>query len=180
MYKKNLMSKILITFVSTQLLSGCSSTLWDALYDTWEVSGSGKKDARLTDEYIRNLPYASLLVAIEPKVEVLTVLGGVNGKQLTWYANNGSSISTEGGRVMSVDIESVNYRLSAANNSNDPVASENWHYEHPYRLMMDLPHLGVYQQLFNCQLRSHGTLPFVTPLRQGTAKIYRETCALND
>lgn len=174
----------LLSLVSVVVVAGsvtaCSNQTWDAIYQTWELSGSGKKDARLTDNYIRNLPYASLLVAIEPKVEALLVLESYDNKKMQWRASNEAIIVTEGGRLVSVQIESVNYRLHPASNSEDPVRSQSWQTDTPYRLVLDMPHLGVYQQIFNCQLSEKGNQAFTTPLRQGTAKVYQEACYLSD
>lgn len=171
-----------IVLMMSQLMGGCSSTTWDAVYDTWELSGSGKKDAKLTDDYIKSLPYASLLVAIEPKVEALMVLESINANQLQWRANNGSVIVTEGGRVVSAQIEAINYRIIAAHNGIDPVRKEDWSYTHPYRLIMDMPHLGVYQQLFECRLSQSKpkTQAFKTPLRTTQTHTYLEQCQLSD
>lgn len=162
------------------LVAGCSSTTWDAVYSTWELSGSGKKDTKLTDDYVKSLPYASLLVAVEPRTEALLVLESMNGKQLQWRANNGSIIVTEGGRVVSAQIEEINYRILAS--THDPVRQADWQHTQAYRLTMDMPHLGVYQQTFQCQLRisEQAPQPFTTPLRTGKAQQYIEDCQLSD
>jgi hypothetical protein len=169
---------LLILLFSLAVLTGCSNT-WNAINETWKQSGSGERDARITNDYIRQLPYASLLLAIEPRAEALLVLESVEGKRLNWRANNGALISIEGGRVISLSVDASNYRVNNNTNSVDPVRSNDWRDHQSYNLTLDFPHLQLYQQLFHCQLQATSTTAFKTPLRSGTAIVYQEQCQLS-
>ena len=173
------MKKPLLWAFLPLLLTGCSSSSWDAIYSTWKVSGAGEKDAKLTDDYVRQLPYASLLVAIEPRAEALLVLESVEANKLTWRSNNGGQITTEGGRVVSFRVEDSQYRLTNMAQQADPVRAQDWQYTAPYRLYFDFPHLQLFQQGFDCQLSTGEIKPFKTPLRQGQAQAYIERCQLS-
>jgi hypothetical protein len=160
------------------LLTGCSSSSWDAVYSTWKASGAGEKDAKLTNDYVRQLPYASLLVAIEPRAEALLVLESIEANKLTWRSSNNGQITTEGGRVVSFSVDDSQYRLINTAQQPDPVRAQNWQYAAPYRLYFDFPHLQLFQQGFDCQLSTGEVKPFNTPLRQGSAQVYIERCHL--
>ncbi|MBD3768219.1 MAG: YjbF family lipoprotein [Gammaproteobacteria bacterium] len=172
--------KLLLIGISVPLIHGCSSATWNAVAETWKLSGSRQANPRLTNDYVRNLPYASLLLKIEPNPNALVVLEKVNGKQQQWRATNGALVMIEGARVTGLQVESINYHLHPAHKAIDPVKEEKWQYHQPYQLLVDFPHLGAYSQLLNCQLTEGAEEAFTTPLRSGTAKVYYESCQLSD
>ncbi|MEH6825215.1 MAG: YjbF family lipoprotein [Motiliproteus sp.] len=83
------------------LLSGCSgSSALSSAVNLLELSIVGNTEAAYSDDYVRNLPYASISVKIGKGQKSLLVLGKIEANQYYWYSADRAILVTESGRIV--------------------------------------------------------------------------------
>lgn len=83
------------------LLGGCSGqSTFSSATDLLELGVFGNTEVAYSDDYVRNLPYASISVKIGKGQKSLLVLGKIEANQYYWYSADRAMLVTESGRIV--------------------------------------------------------------------------------
>jgi len=111
------MSRSLIPFLF--VISGCSQQM-SSFYETSKIAVFGQDDLKVSSDYVKNLPYASIYLKIGNAPRGFVVLGEVNQQNLKWYSADHAMVMTHVGRV--VKTVGLPHDLNYSSNSDtDPL-----------------------------------------------------------
>jgi len=150
---------VLAVLVAGALLDGCESMdpdtarISEQLYHA--VIGRGEP---ITREAAAAVTFASIGVELGSGDQAMLVLGTDTGGELHWYSANGVMIATRDGRIVSTAGLPNNLGRAGALSSDPtgapgrlrPIANAT------YLLQYDLPDLGLYSLVAQCQARDDG------------------------
>nr|CRH06920.1 conserved exported protein of unknown function [Candidatus Magnetococcus massalia] len=152
---------LLIGF-SLLLLSGCAVEPWMRSAQSywlkqWQSEQTSRKPQAFSVEYVKSLPYASMMVTTAGQAQSLLILQERAGDTLTWVGSDRSLLVTQGGRLtktvgLADDLTATRIKDDSSLRATD----ERSHLQMETSRFVDYRQHGVFDLHIQCRLLARG------------------------